>query len=77
LLDLACCQLRESPFNRWQQRAEVIDVVARRDHHDDADTEARKILLVLDALIDGQQRVELPVGELESAPFLIPAQPSS
>jgi hypothetical protein len=57
-----CCK---GLLNTRQQWAEIVDVVARSHHHNDADAEAQKVLLVLDALIDRQQNVELPVGELE------------
>ena len=37
-------------------------------HDDNADAEAGQVLLVLDTLIDGQEHVELRVGECEQGP---------
>ena len=44
--------------------------VARSRHDDDADAKARKIPLILDALIDGEERIELAVGEFEQGAVL-------
>ena len=52
------------------QRAKVIDIVAGRHHDHDADTEASKVLLVRNALINGQQCVELDFGRSKQGAVL-------
>ena len=39
--------------------------------------EARQILLIRDALIDRQERIECPSPSSSNAPFLMPGQPTS
>ena len=63
-------QASQRLFDAGQERAQVVNVVAGRQHDNNADSETRKILLILDALIDRQESVELLVGELEQCPVL-------
>jgi hypothetical protein len=66
--DFSRSQISKSLLDGWQQRAEVVDIVAGSGHDNDADVEARQVLLILDALIDSQESVELYVGEQEQLP---------
>lgn len=65
--DYSRLQIGKSLLDTWQQWSEVVNVVARRHHNDHTDAEARQVLLVLDALIDRQQCVELPVRHPEQS----------
>lgn len=58
-LDLTRLQAVERFKDSRYQWAQIIDIVARRSHDHNADTESGEILLVFNALVNGQQRVEV------------------
>jgi hypothetical protein len=63
--DCSSANARQSSLDVWQQRAQIVDVVARCLHQNDADVQTGEVLLIGDALIHSEQRVEFPTRKAE------------
>jgi len=66
--DLAGLNMLERFDDPGHQWAQVIDVVARRYHNHHANPKAAQVLLVLEALVHGQQNLEQPVSRPKQRP---------
>jgi hypothetical protein len=60
--DFTGLQRAQRTEHRRHERPQVVNVVARRHHDHHADSKTGQILLVFDALVDRQHRVERAVS---------------